>query len=119
MDRLSLGKLGERIAANHLTSQGYRVLEMNFQKRYGEIDIVALDHDTLVFVEVKTRMKGDFISPEQSMTSRKISSLKKSALFYKMKHPELPEALRIDFVGIEMDSNLKPVRVNQIKNITS
>ncbi|HUW24737.1 MAG TPA: YraN family protein [Patescibacteria group bacterium] len=118
MDRLSLGKLGERIAANYLSSRGYRIIEMNFYKRWGEIDIVARDDDTLVFVEVKTRMVGDRISPEESITAHKINSLKKSALFYKMKHPELPEALRIDFVGIELDEGLKAKRINLIKNIT-
>jgi putative endonuclease len=132
MDRLSLGKLGERIAANYLSSQGYQIIEMNFHKRWGEIDIVAVDPSTsfglaqdkgsgqgatLVFVEVKTRMVGDRISPEESITNHKINSLKKSALFYKMKHRELPEALRIDFVGIEVDQNLKPIRINLIKNI--
>lgn len=124
MDNLSLGRLGEKIASEYLSREGYKILEMNFQKRWGEIDIVALDPSagsgqvTLVFVEVKTRMKGDFISPEESISSHKISSLKKSAYFYKAKHPELPEALRIDFVGIEMNNNLKPERINLIKNIT-
>ena len=133
-DNLSLGKLVERIAAQYLSSQGYKIIEMNFHKRWGEIDIVAIDpsspagatfdvagesvQSTLVFVEVKTRMVGDRISPEESITTHKINSLKKSALFYKMKHPELPEALRIDFVGIEINSDLKPQRVNLIKNIS-
>lgn len=118
MDNLSLGRLGERIASEYLSSQGYKIIEMNFQKRWGEIDIVALELGTLVFVEVKTRMVGDFISPEDSMSSHKINTLKKSAYFYSVKHPELPQALRIDFVGIEMNNNLKPIRINLIKNIT-
>jgi putative endonuclease len=117
MDRLSLGKLGERIAASYLSSQGYQIIEMNFHKHWGEIDIVAQEGDVLVFVEVKTRMIGDRISPEESMTTHKISSLKKSALFYKVKHPQLPEALRIDFVGVELNAALKPQRINLIKNI--
>jgi len=117
-NNLSLGRLGERIAAQYLSSQGYKIIEMNFHKRWGEIDIVARDDDTLVFVEVKTRMVGDRISPEESMTSHKINFLKKSALFYKMKHPKLPETLRIDFVGIELDEGLKAKRINLIKNIT-
>lgn len=118
MQNISLGKLGERIAANYLTSQGYQVIEMNFRKRWGEIDIVALDKDTLVFVEVKTRMEFDRITPEESITPKKVASLKNTAVFYKNSHPKLPETLRIDFVGIVLDQNLKPKRINQIKNIT-
>lgn len=118
MDNLSLGRLGEKIASEYLSREGYKILEMNFQKRWGEIDIVALELGTLVFVEVKTRMMGDFISPEESISYHKMNSLKKSAYFYKGKHPELPEALRIDFIGIEMNNNLKPIRINLIKNIT-
>jgi len=117
MENISLGKLGERLAANFLSSKGYQIIEMNFHKRWGEIDIVALDKDTLVFVEVKTRMESDRISPEESITPWKIKTLKRTALFYKNLHPELPELLRIDFVGIVLDQNLKPTRINHIRNI--
>lgn len=125
MKNLSLGRLGERIASKYLLEKGFKILEMNFHKRWGELDIISVDPssgsgqvDTLVFVEVKTRMEHDFVSPEESMTPWKINSVKKSALYYKMKHPELPESLRIDFLGIVLDQALKPIRINHIKNIT-
>jgi len=118
MENISLGKLGEKLAANYLTSQGYQLIEMNFRKRWGEIDIVVLDKDTLVFVEVKTRMESDRITPEESITPKKVVSLKNTAVFYKNAHPKLPELLRIDFVGIVLDQNLKPTRINHLKNIT-
>lgn len=118
MDNLSLGRLGERIASQYLFSKGFKILEMNFHKRWGELDIITLDKDTLVFVEVKTRMEYDSVSPEESMTPWKINSVKKSALYYKMKHPELPESLRIDFVGIVLDQSLKPIKINHVENIT-
>lgn len=118
MQNISLGKLGERIAANYLTSQGYKIIEMNFRKRWGEIDVVALDKSTLVFVEVKTRMESDRITPEESITPKKVASLKSTAIFYKNSHPKLPETLRIDFVGIVLDRNLKPVKINLIKSIS-
>lgn len=124
MDNQSLGKHGERIASGYLQKQGYRIIEVNFRQRYGEIDIVAVEpqgsmgQDVLVFVEVKTRMIYDTISPEQSITPWKIRSLKKTAFFYKKLHPELPELLRIDFVGVALDSLNTPVRINLVKNIT-
>lgn len=119
MDNISLGKLGEQIASKYLSSYGYKVIEMNFHKRWGEIDIVATENDTLVFIEVKTRMEGDFISPEESITSWKLKTLVKSANFYKSSHPNTPSAMRIDFVGIVLGSDLKPKRINLIKNIAS
>ena len=118
MENLSLGKLGERIAASYLSKKGFKIIEMNFYKRWGEIDIVALEGETLVFVEVKTRMESDRISPEESMTPWKINSIRKTCLYYKKLHPELPENLRIDFVGIVLDESLKPIKINHIRNIS-
>ena len=133
MDNLSLGKLGERISSEYLQRKGYKIIEMNFHKRWGEIDIVAIDpkaspaperygvsegKDVLVFVEVKTRMEYDFITPEESITPWKIRLLKRTALFYKNIHKELPELLRIDFVGVVLDQTFNPVKINLIKNIT-
>lgn len=116
-NNISLGKLGERIAANFLFSKGFKIIEMNFHKHWGEIDIVATHDKTLVFVEVKTRMEFDRISPEQSITPWKIAAVKKSGLFYKNFHPELPDLLRIDFVGVVLDVNYKPLKINHIINI--
>src|SRR5687767_11181888 len=56
--RRATGRLGEELAARHLTGSGYRVLERNFRTRYGELDIVAADAGHLVFCEVKTRVAG-------------------------------------------------------------
>ena len=124
MNNQSIGKLGEQIAVSYLQKQGYKLVETNFYKHWGEIDIVAIDpkasgeKDVLVFVEVKTRMEYDFITPEESISNKKIRSLKKTAEFYNNSHPHLPELLRIDFVGIVLDSFQKPLKINLIKNIT-
>lgn len=118
MENISLGKLGEKIAAEFLSSKGFKIVEMNFYKRWGEIDIIALDKDTLVFVEVKTRMEFDRISPEESITPKKIMSLKNTATFYKNSHQKLPETLRIDFVGIVLKNDFNVKKINLIKNIS-
>ena len=54
--RIPRGALGERIAADHLARNGYRILARNFRTRYGELDLVAADERALVFCEVKTRV---------------------------------------------------------------
>lgn len=132
-DNLSLGRLGEKIASEYLQKYGHKIIEMNFRKRWGEIDIISIDSSThsassgqagsgqatLVFIEVKTRMENDRISPEDSMTAHKINTVKKTALFYKAFHKNLPECLRIDFIGIVLDDNLKTKRINYVRNISS
>lgn len=113
--KITLGKKGEEIAARFLQKQGYRILERNFKKRYGEIDIVAQDQDTLVFVEVKTRFSHEFGPPEESVTPWKLRQIAKTGQFYKILHPELPDLLRIDVVAVELtaDSQLKDIRLIQ------
>lgn len=119
MGRLSLpkGKKGEEIAASFLKSKGYRVIDRNFKSRYGEIDIIALEGDFLVFIEVKTRDELFDEKPEEAMTPWKIGRLIKTAEYFKMKNEKLPEALRIDFVGITL-SHGEVKDINLIKNIT-
>lgn len=114
----SLGKTGERLAEAYLVQKGYRILERNFKKRYGELDIVALHDKTLVFVEVKTRIGKEFGLPEESVTPWKLREVKRTSLFYKSIHPELPDALRIDVIGIELDIDESLKYFNHIQNVT-
>ena len=105
------------MAAQHLQQNGYKILETNWHHRWAEIDIVALDSDTLAIVEVKTRYSHEHGLPEESITPHKLHTLERSALLYKQQHPELPDALRIDFVGIDFSYGGVP-RINLIKNIS-
>ena len=56
--RHSLGRLGERLAAEHLERLGYRIVARNYRTRFGELDLVVTDEEVLVFCEVKTRRSG-------------------------------------------------------------
>ncbi len=113
-----LGRKGEDLAASYLRSHGYRIIERNFKKRYGELDIIALDGSVLVFVEVKTRVGSRFGKPEESVTPWKLHEVVQTAQFYKMLHPELPESLRIDVIGIDLDIDETLIYFNHIKNVT-
>lgn len=110
--------IGENIACEYLINHHYTILERNFQKRYGELDIVAVKDNILVFIEVKTRIGHAFGLPEEAVTPRKLREVKHTALYYKMLHPELPESLRIDVIGIELDQDYNLVRFNHIPNVT-
>jgi len=113
-----IGSWGEELAGEYLEGRGYKILEHNWTPgRWGEIDIVALEKDTLVFVEVRARSASFRVSPQESLTPHKLNVLQKMAQIYSASHPELPRALRIDFVGVTLDEGRKP-RIELYKNIT-
>ena len=110
-------KLGEDKACEHLKKIGFKIIERNFRKGYGEIDIVALDKDVLVFVEVKTRTSKLFGSPVEGINYWKLKTLIKMAQFYKLTHPNLPESLRIDAVAVLLSGG-KVQDIELTKNIS-
>lgn len=114
----ALGKKGENFASDYLRKHGYRVIDRNFQKRYGELDIICVKDKTLIFVEVKTRIGHTFGKPEEAVTPRKLTEIKQTAAYYKMLHPELPDSLRIDVIGIELDFDETLIYFNHIQNVT-
>jgi len=113
-----LGKIGEEIATQFLQQKGYQIIERNFQKRYAEIDIVARDGNTLVFVEVKTRIGKQFGLPEEAITPWKMRRLIRSCQYYKLLHPYLPESLRIDVVSVLLLSEESVEKITHYKNVT-
>lgn len=108
LQRKARGAKGEQRAAKYLQSNGYSIVEFNWQVRWAEVDIVAIEGDTLVFVEVKTRYSHEHGTPEEAITPHKLHALERSALLYKQEHPEFPDALRIDFVGIDYTEGNPP-----------
>ncbi len=111
-------RLGEDLATDFLRKQGYKILERNFRKGYGEIDIIALDHGVLVFIEVKTKTSNLFGVPLEEIGYFKLRTLTRGAQFYKMLHPNLPDALRIDAVSIMLASDIKKSKIELIRNIS-
>lgn len=116
MNRQELAKYGEDKAADFIENKGYKIVIRNFKCKIGEIDIIALDSDTLVFVEVKTRYETDQTKPEDSITKRKLWLIEKTGEFYRQSHEELPELLRIDAVLIELAMDDRVKRLELIKN---
>jgi putative endonuclease len=107
--RRRLGKLGERLAADHLAALGYEVLERNFRTRFGELDLVARRAGFLVFCEVKTRLgparPGPF-GPLASVGPRKRAQLRRIAgqwLHERSARSGTTQA-RFDVIGITLDA---------------
>jgi putative endonuclease len=94
------GRLGEDLAAAHLTGQGLVVLERNWRCDLGELDIVARDGDALVVCEVKTRSSRRFGDPLEAVTPAKATRLRRLAARWVAEHQVRPHQIRIDLVGI-------------------
>lgn len=94
------GKTGESVAVRFLKKQGYRIIEKNYRTDMGEIDIIARDSDTLVFVEVKARNSDRFGSPKAAVTPVKQRKLSMAALCYLKATCQLQSKARFDVVAI-------------------
>jgi len=125
------GRIGEDAACSFLRKKGYQVIARNFRVRNGEIDIIAItkeikkssvlgnkSEDILVFVEVKTRLSTDFGTPFEAITHWKMQALVRTAEIYKMTHPQLPEAMRIDAVSVMLDEQNQVLDIEHIESIT-
>ena len=115
MSNQSLGKNGEDIASTHLEKMGYKILEMN--KRFSklcDIDIIALEKDTLVFVEVKTRKTDVCGQPLEAITRSKFNHIKQGLYLYLQENPQYRK-YRIDAISILIKPELK---VKHLKNIS-
>jgi putative endonuclease len=111
----SLGRWGEDVAARHLTTLGYEIVARNWRCEAGEMDIVARDGKTWVFVEVRTRRGRRFGTPEESITSAKQARLIEVAGAYLAEHNLGDVGWRVDVVAIELGPG-GLWRVDVIKN---
>jgi putative endonuclease len=96
----ALGRAGEDIACAHLERRGYEILARGFSLFRGEIDIVARDGGTLVFVEVKARADASHGRPEESVTPAKQRQIRRIAQGYLVTHPAPGVACRFDVIAI-------------------
>lgn len=99
-DHLLEGRRGERAACLFLLRQGFDVLVRRFRGRYGEIDLIALDVDTLVFIEVKTRSTSDYGDPWEFVGWEKQQNLRRTAEEFIARHDLGHYAYRFDIVGV-------------------
>ena len=105
--RNTLGDRGENVAARYLRNRGYKILLRNFRCDLGEIDIVARDGKTLVFVEVKTRTYDD-PSPEDQVNAAKQHQLSKVAKFFLTRYGVPQPPARFDVVAVVWPNNHNP-----------
>jgi putative endonuclease len=104
-----LGKLGEDVACRELGRRGYAILARRFRTRYGEIDIIARDGRTLVFVEVKTRSSAAYGTPAEAVTARKQAKIGLMASEYLLRRGPTDVPCRFDVVGVAVEEGRAPV----------
>jgi len=110
-----LGKKGEDLAASYLKKRhGYKILFRNYRCVFGEMDIIAKDHDVLSFVEVKTRGSAHFGKPQESVGPRKQHQLSKVALHFINKYNAQDKQARFDVVAVYLSPQEE--RVELIKD---
>ena len=110
-ERLVLGLRGEDLACEALVDRGYAVVTRRYSTKHGEIDIVARDEKTLVFVEVKTRRDGSFGDPEEAVTLQKQQRLVWMAIDYLVRQNVGEVECRFDVVGINTGTTPPTVTV--------
>lgn len=108
MSRL-IGIFGENQAERYLKKNGYKILCKNYHSRFGEIDIIALDKSTTVFVEVKKRGANSFAGGAEFVTASKQSKIIKTALFY-LQSKNIQNDIRFDVIEINCNN------INHIKD---
>ena len=110
------GNRGEELASKYLEKKGFLIVERNFRTRFGEIDIVCRDGQTLVFVEVKTKIGHDFGEPEEMVNKSKIGKVKRMGEVY-LQDNKLDVACRVDVVAIVMESGGEVERIEHYQAV--
>ena len=100
--KIRTGKQGEDIALVYLQKHGYKILEQNYRCPLGEIDIVARDGKTVVFIEVKSRNTETFGDPEEAVGKAKQKKISLLALYYLEKNRCSPQDARFDVVAVKI-----------------
>ena len=114
--RQDLGRCGERFAAEHLERRGFDLIERNYRTRWGELDLIGFDGETLAFVEVKTRRAGSGF-PFDALhggKQRRVRRMAASWLTERTDRPHAPE-LRFDAIGVTIDARGELVELEHLE----
>jgi len=111
-----IGKYGEDLASDFLKRRGAKILEKNYFTRYGEIDLIALMGDEILFVEVKTRTDSSYGYPEQAINYFKVKHLYKAIENY-LDRKHLDNFWRLDGISVELDCINKTAKFKWFKDV--
>lgn len=104
MNKREIGTTYENLATKYLESNNIKILEKNFRCRFGEIDIIGMEKDTLVFFEIKYRTSNTTGYPEEAVHTRKQRTICKVADYYRMKKSiSMFQPMRYDVIAIFLE----------------
>jgi putative endonuclease len=112
----SLGQRGERAAERYLRRRGYKIVSRRERDAFGEIDLVAVDGRTVVFIEVKTRRSHDAGHPAEAVGPEKQQRLTRLALAYLKRHELLEYPARFDVLAITWPQGSRKRAIEHYKN---
>jgi putative endonuclease len=110
------GEVGERYAERHLRKLGMKLLERNLRAAGGEIDLVAFDRGTFVFVEVKSRSSERFGRPEEAVDRAKRRNVARAAREFLKRKGLLDRPRRYDVAAVRLDDRGRPVSIDWTKS---
>jgi putative endonuclease len=118
--RRRTGQIAEGLVADRLAARGWEIVERNARTRHGELDIVAFEGHTLVFIEVKAARADTSFGPERPIVSidfRKQQRVRRLASAWMAAHRDLPryEEIRFDAVGVTLDRDDRAVAVEHLR----
>lgn len=113
---LSLGQRGERYAERWLRRRGYRIVAGGCRTRYGEIDLIAVQGETIVFVEVKTRRSGELGDAAAAVDATKQQHIARAALAFLKENRLLEYAVRFDVIALVWPDDAKRPQLQHIEN---
>ena len=113
--RIKFGKYGEDLAIELLKAKGFQIIQRNYRQKCGEVDIIAKDKKTLVFIEVKTRSSLRFGQPFEAVTTAKQAQLSRIALDYMTRNKIINQAARFDVISILLEKNREP-KIEHLQN---
>ncbi len=118
--RKDIGFFGESLASLYLQKKGYTVLERNYRKPWGEIDIIAKHGDVVVFVEVKANTKdfGHEFNPEVRVDEKKLNKITKTAALYlEYEYGTMDTEWRVDIVSVTIINHENKAKITHFKNV--
>lgn len=117
--RASRGKLAEQYVHDHVQERGWTVVTRNYRTRAGEIDVIALDGEVLVFVEVRARTGSAFGLADDTVTSAKLRRITSTALSFIQDHPGYADCYwRVDLFALALDRSGDVISCHQYENLT-
>ena len=107
-----IGDFGEELTVSYLEKKGYRILDRNYSKPFGEIDVIAIKDDLIAFVEVKTRKSDDFAYAAEAVDFYKQQRIRRASQAYLVENDMTDFLMSFDVSEVYLDTR----RINYIEN---